>query len=311
MTAVLSATAYKITTVLRNHPLREFQEIELIHAANTGKGAAAILIHQLVQEGFLQERRVGRAKMVSWNLSNPQTIVLQNILDQEKIRLLSPSQLAAALLFKRAAGSAIVLMVIFGSTTAGTAAPHSDIDLLLVSDRLPALEKARKKAEEYLGERLNLHIYSEKEINEKVKTDSFIQNALLQGVILRGSDLLQEIYVQLKAKNVELFTRLDYFKERIMAARRNYNHKDAESAQEIINRVQEQLIFYILTVKGISYKSKKDAWETIKKIPEGRVFISITRSPLKEKIDKLEVIFREILIKMIMEEEGYGSQNRN
>ncbi|MEK6951012.1 MAG: nucleotidyltransferase domain-containing protein [Nanoarchaeota archaeon] len=306
MTTLLSLLAYKIINVLRNHPQQKFKEIELIQAARTGKGAAGLLINKLVQEGILQEQRVGRAKMISWHLSNPSAFFLKNLLDQEKMQQLPPQKLAAMLLFQREANPSLKLMVVFGSTTAGTTTPQSDIDLLIVSDNLPLLEKARQQAEEYTDERLNLHIYNETEFKEKVKIESFVQNALFQGIILKGYDFVQEIYLQLNAKNKELFTRLDYFKERLAAARRNYSSKDRESAQEIISRLLEQLVFYLLTSKVMAYQSKKDALKAIKKTPEGRVLMSITKSPLKEKIDKLDQLIKEITIKTIREERGYG-----
>lgn len=309
MISLLSKTAQKILAVLLQDPFREFKEIELIGRAGTGKGAAAALIDALVKEGLLLERRVGKSKIISLHLKNPTAFWLKNIFDYEKLQRLSPERLAAALYFTRE--SSATLVIVFGSTIAGTATAQSDIDLLIVSQDPKTIETARKKAEELLGQRLNLHLYSREEIRDKIRDDAFVRNVLIRGAVLQGYDLASELYSLLSPKEKKSLEKLFYFKERISAAERNYHQNDSASAQEILERLQEQLIFYILTERKVSYQSKKDAAEAIQRLPKGKAFKSMTKKPLKDKMEIIAAFVQKLLINTILEEEGYGSTIRD
>lgn len=306
---LFSKTAQKILPVLFENPLHEFKEIELITTAGTGKGAAAALIADLVLEGILLVKRSGKTKMISLSLQNPAVFWLKNIVDQEKIKRLSKTRLAAALYFSRE--SSADLIIVFGSTIAGTATAESDIDLLAVSQDLKAVEKARKEAEELLGQQLNLHLYSREEIINRIGKDVFVRNALIQGAILQGYDLASELYSKLLPKEKKQLERIYYFKERISAAERNYHQRDSLAAQEILSTLQEQLIFYILSEKGIPYQSKKDAAQALIKLPEGKVFKSLVKKPLKEKLEIMNALVQELLTNTIVGEEGYGFASRD
>lgn len=178
-----------------------------------------------------------------------------------------------------------------------------DIDLLIASNNLNKIEKIRKEMEELFGERSNLHSYSKKEIIKKIKSDKFISNAFLNGVIVSGHDFGKELFISLK-KRKDL-ARLFYFNERIKAALRNYANKDNDAAREILNRLLEQVIFYLLTEKGIPYVSKKDASKTIKKLPEGKIIQKIDKAPLKQKISLMENFILDILKNKVLEGEGH------
>lgn len=309
MIPTFSKTAQRILPVLFENPLHEFKEIELITKAGTGKGAAAALISDLVTEGILLVKRSGKTKMISLALQNPAVFWLKNLLEQEKMKHFSPTRLAAALYFTQE--SSAHLVIIFGSTIAGTATAESDIDLLVVSPDTVLAEKARKKTEEWWGHKLNLHFYSREDLIDKSKNDPFVQNVLVQGIILQGYGLASGLYSNLQPTEKKPLERIYYFKERITAAERNYYQGDQAAAQEILSTLQEQLIFYILTEQGISYQSKKDAAETLMKLPEGKVFKSIVEKPLKEKIEIINIVVQQLLTNTIIEEAGYGFAIRN
>ncbi len=303
MSAIVSKTARKILPVLLENPLREFKEIELITSAGTGKGSAAALINTLTKEGLLRERRAGKTKLISLSLVNPAVFWIKNLLDYDKLKHFSRIRLATALYF--AMESSASLVILFGSTVAGTASKESDIDLLIVSQELKAVEKARKEAGELFNQRLNLHIYSRKEIADKIRDDSFIRNALITGVILQGHDLAKSLYSGMAEKKKKSLGRLHYFRERIAAAERNYRQDDHTAAQEILSTLQEQLIFYLLSEKGISYSSKKDAARAILKLPEGNIFKTLEKKPLKKKISILGILLEKKLINALLETVGY------
>ncbi len=304
----LTKTAQKIFQVLVDAPLKEFKEIELINAAKTGKGATGKLIDNLIEDNILKSRRAGKTKLISLHLTNPTVFSLKNLFALEKLRHLPKPRLAAVLLFNKEVQSATSLLILFGSTTAGTATSTSDIDLLVVSQHIPKVELARKKVEESLGIRLNLHLYDKSEIRNEFNNDPFLQNALFRGVILSGYDLALELYRSWEKDELNL-ARIFYFQERIRAARRNYLQKDNEGASEIIAQLQEQLIFYFLSYHHIPYESKKDAAEQIKKLPEAKKLFQ--KVQLKEKIDILDVFVQNILINQLIREEKDGFAPRN
>jgi len=309
MAHLLSSTVQKLMKILLDNPGQEFKEIELIRAAGTGKGAAGTLLTALAQEGFLSIRRVGRSKVISLSLSSPEAFFLKQTMDREKLQRLPKPRLAAVLLFVEKISEEAALVVLFGSTIAGTATPGSDIDFLIISSQPSALASVQKKIEELLGEKLNLHLYQEQEAVSAIKTDSLLLNALKQGIILHGYDVAQKLYSKMESRTRTPLDRILYFKERLAAAQRNYLHQDYASAEEIVKQLQEQLIFYLLTQQGLAYRSRKDALEKIKGLPEGKIIMAT--GGLKGKIDKLGALIRSVLINTIIGAKNDGLASGN
>ena len=222
MAALLSKTAERIIRVLLDDPLKEFKEIELIKAAGTGKGASSALINYLVQKKIFSMRRAGRTKVLSLKRDSPILFSLKVFFDQQKLSSLSPKKKAAIFLFRQELQSAAPLIMAFGSVIAGTSTEKSDLDLLVVCSDLALIKQARAKTEELLGERLNLHSYTEKEIRQLIDKDTLVQKAILSGAMVTGYELAQSLYSSVERKKKELKSRLFYFEERIAAARRNY-----------------------------------------------------------------------------------------
>ena len=233
--------------------------------------------------------------------------LIKNLFDQEKLNYLSESKLASMLLFADLAKKRSELLLVFGSCIARTATEKSDIDILMVSNNLGKIEKERKKIEELFGERFNLHSYTKNEIKNKIKSDIFTQNALLNGVLLYGYDLAIELFSSIKKKGD--LERLFFFNDRIKSALRNYLNKDYKTTKEILERTLEQMIYYLLSEKEIRYTSKKDAAELIKRLPEGVIIQKINKAPLKEKISLSEKFILDGLKSRIIMREGYAGRN--
>lgn len=202
--------------------------------------------------------------------------------------------------------------MLFGSCIDETATEKSDIDILVVSSALDRIDKERKKVEELFGERLNLHYCTKEEIMGKMKVDPFIRNALVKGVMLSGYDLGIELFSSLGSERtgvgVEDLRRLLFFVERIKSSLRNYLKNDYETAEEIVQKTIEQLVFYLLSEKGITYTSKKDSQKLIKRFPEAKVIRKINGSSLKEKITVSGKFVMYLLANKILEEEGYAQE---
>lgn len=302
-------TSLKLLAELFKDPLHEFKEIELIKKSKVGKGSAADIINELIEENIILERRAGKTKLVSLNMRNMYVFLLKNLFDNKKMLSLNENKVASVILFKNNVKRYIKLMLIFGSSIAGTANKKSDIDILVISDNknLHNVNKERKKIEELFGERLNIHCFTEEEIKTKIKSDMFIKNALLKGVLLYGYDLGKELFSNIKEKKD--LKKLFFFNERIKSALRNYLNKDHKTAIEIINRTLEQMTYYLLSEKEISYTSKKDAKNSIKNIPEGKEIQRIGKVSIKEKINLSEKFILNTLRSKILEENGYKRGN--
>ncbi len=296
-------TALKLLKVLFDNVLGEFKEIDLIKIAKTGKGSASQIINDLLKKNVLSERRAGKTKIISLNLRNRLVYLLKMIFDNEKLIQMEKSKLAALLLFTDKVKNYSKLIIAFGSSVAGTATKKSDIDVLIVSKNSDDLNLERKKIEELFGERLNLHYYSEEDVRNKINNDELLKNAFINGIVIYGYDIGRELFYNLKGK-VEL-DRLLFLYDRVKSSCRNYLRKDYGASKDILNSTMEQLIFYVLSYKGIGYTSKKDAEKLIMELPEGKEISKIKKAGLKEKVNLSEKLILDIIIKNILEGEGY------
>lgn len=295
-------TAVKLLRVLLDNSLKEFKEIELILISKTGKGSSGSAINYLIEKGIILEKRAGKTKLLSLNTKNSTSFLLKLLLDQEKLRKLNETQLASLFLFENSIKEELELFVIFGSTIAGTSTEESDIDILLCCTDAEKVECERKKVEELFGQRFNLHYVSKNELKTKILEDSFVQNAFLKGSVLCGYDFAKELFYKISgSRNIE---RLLFFHQRIKASLKNYLNKDYKTAEEIVQKTIEQLIFYVLTEKRIPYTSKKDAEKEFIKIKEGNIIKRINAASTKDKITVLEEFVINLLKTKILENEG-------
>ncbi len=297
-----SRTAIKILSVVLENPLHEFKEIELIQIAHTGKGSGAEEINALVKENVLLEKRQGRTKLLSLNLKSNSAFILKHLFSQNKIKNIPFSKRSAVFFFKREAHDHAHLIMLFGSTLAGTAKDESDIDLFIIPKDTKKIETARNKVEELLGEQFNLHYCEKEDIMIKLKDDAFIKNAVINGHMLVGYDFGKEIFTSL-FKKVDI-KRLEFLHERVNASLRNYMQKDFQTGAEILSNVVEQLIFYILEEKNISCASKKDAEKSISLTEEGKKIEKIKRASLKERISLSHNLIIHMIQKKVLEEQG-------
>ena len=278
-----SKTAIKILSVLFSNPLQEFKEISLIKAANTGKGSASNLIDKLIKERVVISKRVGKTKIIKLNLLSEPVFLLKSSFDSKRLQNLPRDVLASIKLLKSKLREDISLIIAFGSYIAGTAAEESDIDILIVTKNAEKANEEKKKAEEIFGKKINLHIFTKNEIFKQ--KDYFIRNALIRGIIVYGYDMA---FYLLKDSQKEPFDKIEYLLDRHKAALRNYVSKDYKAADYITENIIEQLAFLILSEKGMQYVSKKDAMDSIKKLPEGKIIENIKKTGGKQKIEQLE-----------------------
>src|SRR3989338_731214 len=271
MEALGSKTSLKLLKIIIDAPLNDFKEIELIKKAKTGKGSAGKAINDMVKAHLLSEKRIGKTKVICANLQNPEFLSLKNLFDHEKLESLDDTKKAALLLFKEMIRDEADMVIVFGSTAAGTATENSDVDMLIVTAKIDEINRQRKQVEELFDIRFNLHLYTKEDILKKLKTDTFIYNALVTGVLIHGNDLATLLFAGIKTKVIKdtyYLKRLFFFKDRIDSASRNYANKDPEAAKEILSKTLEQINFYLLSERSLNAPSKKDAQDMVKHLPE-------------------------------------------
>ncbi len=291
-----SKTAVKILSVLFDHPLEEFKEISLIRSANTGKGAASDFINRLIKERFVLSKRVGRTKIIKLNL-NESSLLLKFFFDNKRLERLPKNVLASIKLLRNETKQYLFLMIVFGSYVAGSATEESDIDILIITEDYKQVNEMRKKVEELFGKKINLHIFNKSEIFEQKK--NFIKNALFNGIVIYGYDFAISF---LEDSKKESFEKIEYLLDRYKSALKNYMDADYETANYIIQNIIEQAVFFILSEKNVSYMSRKDAMQSIKKLPDGKVIENIKRLDIKQKMKRLEKFLIELYIRYILGE---------
>lgn len=276
-----SRTAIRILNVLFDNPSSEFKEISLIKSANTGKGSASAFVNRLAKEKFVICKRVGKTKMIRLNLLNESALLLKFSFGNKKLERLPKEVLASIRLLREKVKDEIRLMIVFGSYIAGTATENSDIDILIVAKDSKKINESKKEVEEMFGKKINLHIFDE---HEAFKQNDFFRNALVRGIIVYGYDLA--VYL-LKDSRKEPLEKIEYLLKRHKSALRNYINKDYDSASAIIENILEQLVFLLLSRENIEYISKKDAADSLKKLPEGKTIENIKKMGIKQKIEGL------------------------
>jgi predicted nucleotidyltransferase len=288
-------TGLKILKILVENPFQEFKEIELVHKAGTGKGSASSVVDLLVESNVVNEKKIGKSKIISLNLHNRLAFLFKVMIDQEKLSRMEEKRLAALMLFLNNVKTISRLVAVFGSSFAGTQTDESDIDVLIETGKLERVQVERKKIEELFGLRFNLHFYKE--------GDEFSKNALLNGAIIHGLDFGREIFSSMEKRRD--FERIFYFNERVKSALRNYNRKDYQAAESIMKTLIEQLVIYILMENNIKFESKKHAMDLVKKTKEGKKIKKMIDSPLKLRFGLMEGLIINLLTKKILKNEGY------
>ncbi len=293
-----SKTAIKLLRELFKEPRYEFKEIELIKRSKTGKGSANNIINKLVKENILIEKRAGRTKIIYLNSKSEIVFTLRCMFNKEKVSNMDRTKQASLYLFRDLIANNCELMIVFGSTIAGTSTEKSDIDVLIVASNLEEINKKRREVEELFGEKFNLHIYKKNEMQKNIERDQFILNSFLNGAIIHGFDLGRKLFANIK--NEGLLERLFFLNNRLKSALNNYKNNDEASAKEIVDKTLEQLVFLLLSEKNISYSSKVDAKKSIESLPEGRIMQKISQVHLKEKIILSEKLVLDIIKEVIL-----------
>lgn len=174
---LFSKTRRGILTLLFNHPQQSFYANEIMRYVNTGIGSVQRELEKLTGAGILQVNQVGNQKHYQANVKCP---IYEELLSIVRKTFGIVDVLKQALL---PVDKKIDVAFVYGSVAKGGESAKSDIDLMLIGNKLHYGEvmDLLLKVEGKLGRPVNPTIYTPKQIRDKLKSsDSFVTRVLKQ-----------------------------------------------------------------------------------------------------------------------------------
>lgn len=170
--ALFSRVQKRVLALLFGQPDRRFQSAELIRLAEGGIGAVHRQLSRLAEAGWVTVFRTGNQKHYQANRACPAFSELHGLVIKTA-GLVEPLRQALA---SKAKANGIRAAFIFGSVARGADTAGSDIDLMVISERLsyPDVFEAVQGAEAILARPVNPSVMSPAEWRAKrAKKDSF------------------------------------------------------------------------------------------------------------------------------------------
>jgi predicted nucleotidyltransferase len=174
---LFSRTQQKVLALLFGQPDRSFYTKEIIQHAQGGSGAIQRELARLTDSGLLSARLIGNQRHYQARRDSPIFEELAAIV-RKTVGLAEPLRASLQPLEAR-----IVAAFVYGSVAKGSDTARSDIDLMVVSDRLDYadLVVALEPAQGVLGRQINPTLYSSKEFRQRRGTASaFIERVMEQ-----------------------------------------------------------------------------------------------------------------------------------
>lgn len=175
--ALFAKVQQRVLGVLFGNPGRSFYANEVIGLARSGTGAVQRELARLETSGLVTVARVGKQKHYQANVESPVF---------EELRGLVLKTFALTDVLREAlkpVASRIRAAFVYGSIAKGSDTATSDIDLMVITDRLTYrdLFVALEAASERLGRKVAPTIYTPKELAKRLKQDnSFVTRVLAQ-----------------------------------------------------------------------------------------------------------------------------------
>lgn len=175
--ALFARVQQRVLGVLFGNPHRSFYANEIIGLARSGTGAVQRELRRLETSGLVTVRRVGKQKHYQANPGSP-------VFGELRALVLKTSGMADVLRSALAPLSpGIRAAFVYGSIAKGEDTAASDVDLMVISDRLTYgdLFATLEEASARLGRKVAPTIYSAKELARRVKQDNaFVTRVLGQ-----------------------------------------------------------------------------------------------------------------------------------
>jgi len=174
--ALFSTTQQRVLVLLFGQPERSFYATELIGMTGAGSGAVQRELARLETSGLATVSRLGTQKHYQANPGSPLYEELVGIA-RKTVGLAGPLREALAPLAPR-----IVAAFVYGSVAKRRDTSRSDIDLMVVGDKLTYAEVfgALESAGARLGRTVNPTVYSRKELAKRLKTGNAFTKRVLE-----------------------------------------------------------------------------------------------------------------------------------
>jgi predicted nucleotidyltransferase len=184
--ALFSRVQQRVLGLLFGQPDRRFQSAELIRLAGSGTGAVHRQLSRLADAGWVTVLRLGNQKHYQANRACPAFAELRGLI-VKTVGVVEPLRRALT-----AKPRDLRAAFVYGSVAKGTDKAGSDIDLMVISDRLGYQEvfEALQPAEGVLARPVNPNVMSLAEWRAKrAKKDSFAARIAAQPrLFVIGSD---------------------------------------------------------------------------------------------------------------------------
>ena len=184
--ALFSKVQRCVLGLLYGNPDRSFYANELFRLAGSGTGAVVRELAKLADSGLVTVNKIGNQKHYQANRDAPifeelrgivlKTFGMADVLRQGLLPL----------------SSTIAVVFIYGSVAKGTDTARSDVDVMVIGDDIayPEVYSALMPVEEQLGRKINPSIYSNEDMQRKLKKgNAFLTRIMAQPkIFLIGSE---------------------------------------------------------------------------------------------------------------------------
>jgi predicted nucleotidyltransferase len=173
--ALFSKTQQRVLSVLFGNPDRSFYSAEIIARARGGTGTVLRELARLEASGLITARRVGNQRHYQANPQSPVFEELRSIV-AKTVGVADPLRKALARMAPK-----ITAAFVYGSVARQKDTAHSDIDVMIISDRLTYADvyRALESAGKAVGRQVNPTIYTPSEFKKRVKArNAFVTKVL-------------------------------------------------------------------------------------------------------------------------------------
>ncbi len=173
--SLFTSTQQKVLGLFFNNVEKQFSLKELITMAASGTGAVQREVKKLASADLIQVVQVGNQKLYTVNRSAPIYSELKNIIEKTS---------GAPILLDKALSKIkdeIDVAFIYGSFAKNIDTARSDVDLLIVSDKLDLtiLYEVLLPVESELGRSVNPTLFTKREFKDRLrKKNAFLQKVL-------------------------------------------------------------------------------------------------------------------------------------
>ena len=179
--ALFSKGQQRVLRVFFSNPEQDFYASEIAEREQTGRGALQRELDRLMQSGLITMAQRGRHKLYRANPDSPIFAELRGIV-QKTIGVVEVIK-AALLPHTDQISSAFI----YGSVAKGADTASSDVDLMVISDRLgySELHEILADAERTVGRKINPTLYSRSEFSARLADNNhFLTRVMAQPLMM-------------------------------------------------------------------------------------------------------------------------------